>query len=546
MPVPFQIPQIQDNEEGWGPASVPDQLEGVPYAPYTKGEKLGKISDFTNSGFNKFGGRYNQNQVPGAVVFSYTHNDEEDSFHLVDNRPTQRNKGPRRFQPNRFQIQRREAEKRGEQIGVEKHQPRKQQNKRQQFNNYHRNDQRQVTYSCSVDIRPEWSVVEQIPFTSLAKLNFPTSEPQDLAFCGHLEYYDKTFDRVTPKTERPLKKTRRVFRTVTTSDDPVIRRFASEDVGRVFITDSLLTTLMCAPRSVYSWDIVVTRAGDKLFFDKRDGSNLDLLTVAETAPESIVEEKDNINGVQQLSVEATAINQNFSQQVLLSEGEKHQCGEPNPFSGEANEELAAVAYRYRKFSIADDIDLVVRCELDGVMPYKGQDQLLSIKSLNEFDPKITNVDWRQKIENQRGAVLATELKNNANKLAKWTAAALVAGADMIKLGYVSRAHPKDNYNHVILSTQVCKPKDFASQINLNMDNCWGIVRALVDVCLKLDEGKYLLVKDPNKQLMRLYEVPEDAFLENYTEEPLPENEEAPEAPADAPIKEQEDKDEEEG
>lgn len=48
--------------------------------------------------------------------------------------------------------------------------------------------------------------------------------PEDLAFCGALEYYDKSFDRVTPKTERPLKKTTRAFRSVTTSDDPVIRR----------------------------------------------------------------------------------------------------------------------------------------------------------------------------------------------------------------------------------------------------------------------------------------------------------------------------------
>ena len=85
----------------------------------------------------------------------------------------------------------------------------------------------------------------------------------------------------------------------------------------MFITDSLLTTLMCAPRSVYSWDILATRAGDKLFFDKRDGSNLDLLTVAETAPDPLPEDKDAVNGVQQLSVEATAINQNFSQQASL-------------------------------------------------------------------------------------------------------------------------------------------------------------------------------------------------------------------------------------
>jgi translation initiation factor 3 subunit D len=93
------------------------------------------------------------------------------------------------------------------------------------------------------------------------------------------------------------------------------RRLASEDAGRVFMTDSVLTTLMCSTRSVYSWDIVVTRAGDKLFFDKRDSSGLDDLTVAETAPESVAEEKENINGVQLLSREATAINQNFSQQV---------------------------------------------------------------------------------------------------------------------------------------------------------------------------------------------------------------------------------------
>ena len=45
--------------------------------------------------------------------------------------------------------------------------------------------------------------------------------------------------------------------------------------------------------------------------------------------------------------------------------------------------------RYQKFSIAEDIDLVVRCELDGAISMKGQDQLLSVKALNEFDSKTT-------------------------------------------------------------------------------------------------------------------------------------------------------------
>ena len=42
--------------------------------------------------------------------------------------------------------------------------------------------------------------------------------------------------------------------------------------GNVFATDAILATLMTATRSVYSWDIVVQRVGNKLFFDKRDDS----------------------------------------------------------------------------------------------------------------------------------------------------------------------------------------------------------------------------------------------------------------------------------
>ena len=40
---------------------------------------------------------------------------------------------------------------------------------------------------------------------------------------------------------------------------------------------------------------------------------------------------------------------------------------------------------------------------------------------------------------------------------------LRSGVDQIKLGYISRALPKDNKNHVILGTYAVKPKDFAQQ-----------------------------------------------------------------------------------
>ena len=81
----------------------------------------------------------------------------------------------------------------------------------------------QVVYSSSVDIRPEWVVKEQIPFSSLLKLHYQVGEPEDLSFCGKLQFYDKAFDRVTPRLEKPLQRTKKTFRSVTTSDDPVIR-----------------------------------------------------------------------------------------------------------------------------------------------------------------------------------------------------------------------------------------------------------------------------------------------------------------------------------
>ena len=40
----------------------------------------------------------------------------------------------------------------------------------------------------------------------------------------------------------------------------------------MFATDAILATLMTCARSKYSWDIVVYREGDYLFFDKRDAS----------------------------------------------------------------------------------------------------------------------------------------------------------------------------------------------------------------------------------------------------------------------------------
>ena len=64
--------------------------------------------------------------------------------------------------------------------------------------------------------------------------------------------------------------------------------------------------------------------------------------------------------------------------------------------------------------------------------------------------------------------------------------------------YISRINPRDNTRHVILSTVSMRPTDFAAQLNVSLANGWGIVRTVTDLCLKMPEGKYVLLKDPNK------------------------------------------------
>ncbi len=176
-----------------------------------------------------------------------------------------------------------------------------------------------------------------------------------------------------------------------------------------------------------------------------------------------------------------------------------------------------MAYRYRKFSLGN-ITIIARCELHGWLKKRDEELFLTAYALNEWDSRFSDgVNWRQKIDQQRGAVLATELKNNSCKLAKWTAQSLISGADQMKLGYVSRVAVNNPSDHVVLATQFFKPKELALQINLSLSNVWGIVKMVSELLMSKEDGKYVLLKDPNKPLMRLYSVPLSTFEEEEEE-----------------------------
>ncbi|KAJ5310825.1 uncharacterized protein N7443_003286 [Penicillium atrosanguineum] len=558
-------------EDSWGPATGADNmLNGVPYAPFSKGDKLGRMADWTTE--SKNGDRqgrqqYNRNfrdqQVYGAgtsSLFTVAAAEDESSFSVVDNTRTSvkrgfgrgggtifRGRGGQRGGPNQRGGARGGFQRAGGGRGNDRY-----------FDNrggrggggrgggrrfgWKDWDKPQRTREPSINIRPEWQMLEEVDFTRLSKLNLDTPDGEDLETYGFLHYYDRSYDRAPVKgNERRLQSLERAAYNVTTSQDPIIHELAEKNEATIFATADILSMLMCATRSVYSWDIVIVHQGDKIFLDKRAGASIDLVTVNENAYDAPLEvseatgKLDQINTPSALAMEATFINHNFALQTMTeSDQAKVSFAQPNPFYNEAEETepLASKGYKYRRFDLSlerdeEPLKLIVRTEVDAIMkhPTGGPDQQLVIKALNEFDSKAPGsggaLDWRTKLVSQRGAVLATEMKNNSSKLARWTTQAILAQADGMKLGFVSRANPRSAAGHVVLGVAGYKPKEFATQMNLNLGNGWGIVRTVVDRIRTLDSEepadavkKYVLIKDPNKSVLRLYRVPATTFEED--------------------------------
>ena len=91
-----------------------------------------------------------------------------------------------------------------------------------------------------------------------------------------------------------------------------MRRLANENKADIFATELAVSAIMTAPKSLYSWDVVIKKYQDKLFIEKRDEENiLDFLTVNETSHDNQPVDDESVNGVRQIMREALLIQNNF-------------------------------------------------------------------------------------------------------------------------------------------------------------------------------------------------------------------------------------------
>ena len=100
--------------------------------------------------------------------------------------------------------------------------------------------------------------------------------------------------------------------------------------------------------------------------------------------------------------------------------EQHQVDCPNIFCIYLF--FVFIFFKKKSFNfLGNNIKLIARTEHDAVVGTSEKDlSFMNIKALNEWDSRYSgNIDWRQKLDVQRGAVLANELKHNSCKLSRY-------------------------------------------------------------------------------------------------------------------------------
>ena len=172
-------------------------VQDIPFAPYNKSDRLGRISDWTQNNRYRSGGRYQQ-FGQGSGAFRLENNEDDDGdFSLVDNKPKPKTN---RFQRRPFQNYNNRRGGRGGWRGRGRGgwrgrggrggwQNRRggRQGGRWGYNNWA--ERQAEVKDSSIPIDEDWLELENLPFDSLGKSNLTPPEGETILAAGTVELY---------------------------------------------------------------------------------------------------------------------------------------------------------------------------------------------------------------------------------------------------------------------------------------------------------------------------------------------------------------------
>lgn len=343
-------------------------------------------------------------------------------------------------------------------------------------------------------------------------------------------------------------------------DDVYISKIASDypDKYVIFTSDTVISFLMCtALSSAQPWDLVMEKNANIIYLDKRVNGPVDKIVVNEfsTFPPQ-VENQDvtTPNSPAFLSAEAVFCARvlsflaqdksrsliNFSEPAVFKPHKEHpgesslnngNIYENNSENVQSTRASPGYCYKYRKWSLGNDILLICRFKIDLINasessvpnesnslpsnPSQLENKLkfINIKVFNECDHKALpslagEVEpWMKSIESNFGLVLNKEIKNNQTRFNRWIVESRFAGVDTIKLAFISRLNPKLYTKPLLLFMHTINPANYGFDYNDSLcQDLWNILGKLID-CIKagLPDGTSVIVKDHSAALAKFYQ-----------------------------------------
>lgn len=197
---------------------------------------------------------------------------------------------------------------------------------------------------------------------------------------------------------------------IQTFDDPIIKRLAQENKADIFATETAVSAIMTATKSVYSWDVIIKKYQDKVFIDKRDEENiLDLLTVNETSLDNQPTDDDTINGVRSLMTEASEINKKWLYEQYSKDQEPINLAEADPFLEDEHQVAARMGYFYKIFKLGKHRRICIRSSVHSYIKKDSEEEptYQNVYALNEYVLNKTN--WKANLDVTMAQCLTKEV-----------------------------------------------------------------------------------------------------------------------------------------
>lgn len=385
-------------------------------------------------------------------------------------------------------------------------------NNRGKKNNWHNKNDNQFKFEPSIQTPANWQHKKDVWLDTISSLNFDISagnlSQEILGKYGKARTIkEKGLKKIMPNKPIPIKMRSQFKRNlVSASDDPHMKTFE----GDVFITGELMAALMTCNFAKLSFDFIVTKEDDKLYFDLRSESNLHTPQPDEGCARFIVKEAAGEKYLKAIAEEADKLGKSFHRFCLNHKADATMGVDgPSDFDNQFKQ-LNSTSYMYKRYTIGGNSDdpytIVTRLRADGY-DLDGNPVLICPTTQHSFRKSYQASEWNKEIARKFGACKSTDVKNNRFRYCRWALEATLGDIDSLVLGFISRQFAEQATTHHVLQVKTISRREFAQKwCNLrSTSKRWGLLDAIIQEFRnpETEDGKYCVQRDSNPEKERL-------------------------------------------